>query len=521
MKSGRVITSKVYGELGRFAATRRPNLYRSPSGRVLVLGEGALGGKGEGTLYLDKAADEMGFRVPGHSLVVCNDHFGIPTLPKHRVRELDPKKSQELMGILGEEKFPARLAIRSSSVMEDQPGHTAAGLFTTHYHDPQRSKGDLWTDLVDVLNSNYAEGALIYQRSRGVVDIPPLPVIIQELVGSEFKHASMFFFPAMAGVVNTASPGRIKVATMAGFGRLAVKGFGLLHIFDLSLALIEESEHFLSCDVMEGGEEKVNPNDRKIEIYHDDGICTMRRLTPLIQSKLAQIAIQLQARIGFPLDIEWALASEGTDHPHLLQVRPLKPKQSLPKPAILPAEVIFETSEVHGQARHPFSHVIMVDCRTLGIPDAGQLERISSFYPDNILMFIGHIDQEAPINVSIVFPHTRAVILCDKASDGSYYYEHRAMARLFQGPTPRLTALQHTALFCADEEKLILYKKSGWEEFILKIREIARSKEVIISDILSGLKIEVFVLPEPHTIAGSDEDGWGIVYRGEPLPPRK
>lgn len=491
MESARVITSKIYGDLGRFTATRRPNLHRSPSGRVYVLGQGALGGKGEGTLFLDQAADSMGFRVPGRSLVVCDDYFGIPARDEHAIGELDPQKSRELMDILGEENFPARLAIRSSSVMEDQPGHSAAGRFLTKYHDTQGPKSDLAADLLEVINSNYEAAALFYQRSQGMANIPPLPVIIQELVGNEFEYAPRYFFPALSGIINTASPGKIKVATVSGLGVAAVGGRGLLHTFNHSLAMPERRggvPNFIEA-IIDGRETRFDSKERAKE--------TVERLSPATQKELARIALKLQREISAPLDIEWALDREGNT-PHLLQVRPINPKQRIPKPDISTDRTLLLTSKVVGQASCVFNHICVLDSPGFfGYPDNQLLKKLES-YPDSILICRILVTEITPRVLSRILPYIKALVVLD------YFQEH------FHG-----TGLDHIALFAADEKKVILYsgEEVGFlDQLIRRAKLIEKTSLTSVNEAKDILRI--FELPEPHTIAGSDEDGWGMVYRG-------
>ncbi|MBI5701308.1 hypothetical protein HZC34_05650 [Candidatus Saganbacteria bacterium] len=115
----RVITSEIYGNLGRFERVR-PGLFRSESGRVHVLGNGNPNGKGEGTLFLDHAkyTDAVtGYDVP-RSLVVCDDYFGIhpqSVAPPTLVTEFDQRKLDDIFLTLAELKFRNELAMRSSA----------------------------------------------------------------------------------------------------------------------------------------------------------------------------------------------------------------------------------------------------------------------------------------------------------------------------------------------------------------------------------------------------------------------
>jgi hypothetical protein len=458
-------------------------------------------------LLLDHEADEGGFMVP-RSLIICNDYFGMPA---HGVSDLDPPLKQQVTEILEEKTFPARLAIRSSSVMEDQSGHSAAGLFLTRYYGPP--KGDLWSAIIEVLNWNYETISLVYHRSCGITQIPPLPIIIQELVGSEFKYAPEYFFPVAAGIINMASPGEIKVATVPGFGFPAMKGWGLLHVFDFSFNLIAEEEHRNVSLLMEEGEilglfmQGFRKNRRTANVNCTRAEQAMRRLTPRVQSDLARIAFDLQRKLAVPLDIEWALAKEEDKLPYLLQIRPVMPKQSVPKPDILPADVYLETSEVHGQARYSFSHIIVLDGLESGVLSVEQLEKIGSDYPDNII-FIEHYDAKdtAVEKFYALLPCTRAVVLAPP------YSKDKAFADFFRRPDRVGTGLQHIALFCIDEGKLILYVESRWEDFMASIQKGIGSLE-IKSKGLFGPGTEIWELSVPLTIAGSDDDKWGMIYR--------
>ncbi|MFA4906032.1 MAG: PEP/pyruvate-binding domain-containing protein [Candidatus Margulisiibacteriota bacterium] len=511
MDSGRVITSRIYGELGRFAAAGRPNLYRSPSGRVLVLGEGAVGGKGEGTLYLDKVADEMGFRVPGHSLVICDDYFGMPAIFMQKITDLDPGKVQRVQDILKEENFPGRLAIRSSSVIEDKPGRSAAGVFKTNIFEAQGN--ELINSLVWVLNGNCASLAKVFYRSIGIREIPPLPVIIQELIGNEFSYAPQCFFPALAGIVNTASPQKIKIATVPGFGTTAVQeGWGMLHEFDLEGVLIGKAEGEMPWIkvLKEGKEAQIGNLAGRI---YSSAVNSAGQKISAVHARLVKLAAHFQERLGAPLDIEWAVSEEGAVEPYLLQIRQIHLKRKFPQPSILPSKVLFSTSAIVGQAVHSFSRVVVMDCALradsdeIPSPSEEQLEKLGALYPDNIVLYFDNVQRSTIYRVAKLFPFTRAVVVSEE--------EYRANR---SGPT----GLEHIALRCIDEDKLLFYLNGEGGQLVTEFGAISRSKKMLDPEKMPGIQIDVYELAEPLTIAGSDEDGWGMIYRGgEPRLPRK
>jgi len=201
--------------------------------RFPTIGNGQIGGKGHGLLRLrelllkwrereDKDSFVRHIDFPATVLItteVFRDamrHNGLEE--RCRQAEEDPESNREELqqaikaaeipsrwkdafsDLLGEMKTP--LAIRSSSLLEDQKGAAFAGKYESvliaNQGEPEQRLRDFERALKEVFASTFNANALAYRTKHGLLDAcEEMAVVVQEVVGRTFNG---YFLPAMAGV---------------------------------------------------------------------------------------------------------------------------------------------------------------------------------------------------------------------------------------------------------------------------------------------------------------------------------
>jgi len=293
-----------------------------------------IGGKARGLYFLLAHARRLGYKVPKF-LAVQNGFWDIlsyttiEVAKERRYREklitdIEPGKIAQIQKVRYIVNFNPRLAIRSSSTLEDTINSPAAGIFKTKYYAFGKSNdfGAFRAVLLEVLNSTYGRKANAYFRLMGYKNIPPLATVIQELVGKKWEFAPGWFFPLVSGVINTADPDKIKIATVYGFGHTAVKGYRTTsHVIDkkaIEHVSIPQTEFPFSTAL-----------DQNNELHYDCAFLPNDlALAPTLHQRLASIALELETAMGQALDIEWA-SPDGKEI-YLLQCRPIKQNQVMP-----------------------------------------------------------------------------------------------------------------------------------------------------------------------------------------------
>ncbi len=99
-------------------------------------------------------------------------------------------------------QFEKPLAVRSSSLLEDQKGASFAGkyesVFVANTGSPQERLEALLAAITTVYASTFNPNALAYRRKHGFLDDrEEMAIVIQEVVGQSFGR---YFFPALSGV---------------------------------------------------------------------------------------------------------------------------------------------------------------------------------------------------------------------------------------------------------------------------------------------------------------------------------
>jgi len=409
-----------------------------PEGIELV-GAGDVGGKARGLIFvMDHIAG--GGRLTDHqqivrfpdSIVITTEAFdafmrqnrladvvqsgclGEITLEEMGERIVASEFPQEwrerLIPIL--ERKTAPLAVRSSSVMEDDPNHSYAGIYLSDFlpnRGPMEARLDALVHVIKrVYASTFAPNARAY-RKRHDLDWrkEKMAILIQDMVGSQYSHG--LFYPLVGGVAFSRNyyPWSDRLAPEDGIVRLVVGtgtravGREYARVFsprlpglrpegsDLSTIIRYSQETVDVLDMKLGrlAQTKLNKLDNPLLtkicsiVSTDDGairepmsgaamlasderfLASFSRLiegtsimpfTPLVREILAS----LEAVLGLPADIEFAIdfsgaeaSKEGRPLFNILQVRPLgsRPEHRRIRPRKIPLDrLILESHRVLG-----------------------------------------------------------------------------------------------------------------------------------------------------------------------------
>ncbi|MFH1874244.1 MAG: PEP/pyruvate-binding domain-containing protein [Pseudomonadota bacterium] len=107
---------------------------------------------------------------------------------------------QEISNLIDNLLYP--LAVRSSSLLEDQPGTSFAGKYDTVFISNRGEKDErvsqILTAIKEVYASTFNPSAVEYRTKHNLtVDNEKMAILLQEAIGREYKG---YFFPLMAGV---------------------------------------------------------------------------------------------------------------------------------------------------------------------------------------------------------------------------------------------------------------------------------------------------------------------------------
>ena len=502
------IPSKIYGQLGPLEQWRG-NIARSQSQRVHAVGPGAVGGKGAGTIFLDQVEHQQlvsGYSVP-RSVILCNDFFGVDLQPidnPAQIGALDPRKMADLFALLEELHFPQVLALRSSALVEDQLGHPAAGKFLTEFHGlPLKSEASRqrFTDkLLAVMNSAYSTEARDCWKMMGYDQIPPLSVIVQEVVGREWESVPRYFFPGIAGIVQTSLRTRVPVATVVGLGLAAVgdKGLGIRHDFTINEGGLTvygmyqgklNWDDLFAIDLLAGdvarfdGEagKKFLPKARRSDFG--------QFIFSGCQISLAEISLRLEKLVGQALDVEWV--SPDGHHLYLVQARPMTKRSLIEKSVVKPENVLLESNDVFGYGTRDFNHIIDV----LGRVPKGEIKRLAEKYPRSLIVYAKRVvENETFRQISErILPYVDTIVVRD-------------LARIHAPGT----GMQHLAIDKIETKKILLY----CEDLDFKNELLAQGTVIEKGNESWSVtnSIEVIQFASPIKVAADDEAGWGMVY---------
>ena len=203
-----------------------------------------------------------------------------------------------------------RIAVRSSSTVEDLPGLSFAGLY-----DTLLLKGDVWTCLDAVKKcwaSLWTERAFDYREKNRVDHINAgMCVIVQKMVPAEVSGV-VFTRDPVSGVAN-----RIVVEASFGLGEAIVSGKVTPDHFVLERDKLRVVERTVNRKAIEmvlteqwGVKEWPVEEERQQQPAIDDALAL----------RVAELALKVEHAFGCPLDIEWARAGNDV---FLLQARPI------------------------------------------------------------------------------------------------------------------------------------------------------------------------------------------------------
>lgn len=202
-----------------------------------------------------------------------------------------------------------RLAVRSSALQEGGVELSFAGQYRSLLNVRPDGVVDAFRRVVA---SKYSPQALTYRLGRGFDD---------EEVAMCCCVVTMVDAVA-AGVLYSAFPtpsGRhMVVQAVRGLGLSAVDGSAEPDSF-----VIDKKMHRL-LDYKRGLQNhllRCAPEEGTARVPMDDGACAGPALTPEQALRVAELASQIETRLGVPLDVEWAI--DGADRIFVLQVRPL------------------------------------------------------------------------------------------------------------------------------------------------------------------------------------------------------
>lgn len=202
----------------------KPDLGRLPS-QIKLLGKGDVGGKALGLIFVANEMEENGvlsdfidknIRIPETQILTTEifDRF----LEFNRLKGLYRKVSfDELIRIYQEAEFPADiqeqfkkilkqmnypLAIRSSSLMEDNLEHSFAGLYVTIFIANQGTLSSRLRKFMEavkrVFASTYNPSVRSYRRKHGLRSAnDKMAILVQRLIG---KKCGNLFYPLFSGV---------------------------------------------------------------------------------------------------------------------------------------------------------------------------------------------------------------------------------------------------------------------------------------------------------------------------------
>ena len=409
--------------------------------QIRLIGSGEIGGKARGLAFVMDHLDQGGvltqyqpyLRFPD-STIITTDVFDDFMEENQLATAIESGCTGEVaLNHLGEQiigsPFPSRwrdalipfleretrpLAVRSSSVMEDDTDHSFAGIYLSDFLTNRGSMEERLEDLVHAIKRVYAStfstNARAY-RKRHRLDWKKekMAILIQNMIGSQYSHG--LFYPLVGGVAFSTNyypwTSRLKpedgiVRLVVGTGTRAV-GREYARVFSPKLPglrpegsdlrtiirVSQETVDVLDMDLGRLSQRKLNtlsnPLLAKIcSIVAEDGTLrdplstaamvksdqrfvasftrliegqTLMPFTPLVKETLAS----LEELLEYPIDIEFAIdfsspsaSLHGAPLFVVLQVRPLgvRPQhREIPIPDISPDRLIMECSNVLGNGQ--------------------------------------------------------------------------------------------------------------------------------------------------------------------------
>ncbi len=204
-----------------------------------------------------------------------------------------PARVAEAYARLGEGDVP--VAVRSSATAEDSEAASFAGQQETYLH--VRGVDEIVERIRDCWCSFFAERALFYRREKGSLSDLGMAVVVQRMVE-----------PDVSGVLFTIDPAkgrrdRMVVEAVYGLGEGVVSGrltpdhYVLARDGRLKRTRLHAQPYAIVHDPAGGvREEPLAPERGEAQTLGEDQLAL-----------LAKVGVDLEARLGGPQDIEWAL----------------------------------------------------------------------------------------------------------------------------------------------------------------------------------------------------------------------
>ena len=209
-----------------------------------------------------------------------------------------------------------RVAVRSSSLMEDTEGSSFAGQFQTFLGIDKEE--EFLTALRACWGALWSPRAMRYMDDKNIRAIDTaMAILVQPLVEAD----------ASGGGLSETADGGMSVSATWGLGEALAQGEVVPDRYDISPegALLEvvngqEFEHSAHCHIHHGGSARAQKHSHD----HDD-TAKAQCLTPEQVQILAGYMKIAQDLMGQPVEVEWAMDAAGIK---MLQARPLHVREA-------------------------------------------------------------------------------------------------------------------------------------------------------------------------------------------------
>lgn len=250
------------------------------------------------------------------NLAIVANQFRVPpgfVIPQPSVTQVAIRAAYQRLGnLLGEEQ-PA-VAVRSSAMDEDSATAAFAGQYETYLNIVGADA--VWDAVERCWQSANAERVIEYRRQRGIAPQQNhLAVLIQALVPADMSAVIFSANPV------TQSRQEIVVTASWGLGESIVGGTVTPDTFIIQAdPILRRPTQIVNSQIAD----KTTMTIRAASGTQAVRVPTFLRMQPSVQEaqvlEMAQLALDLQAYLGYPVDVECAYAAGKL---YLLQCRPI------------------------------------------------------------------------------------------------------------------------------------------------------------------------------------------------------
>jgi pyruvate,water dikinase len=292
-----------------------------------------------------------------------------------------------------------RIAVRSSSTVEDLPGLSFAGLYDTFM-----LKGDVWTSLDAVKKcwaSLWTDRAFDYREKNRIDHINAgMCVIVQQMIPAEVSGV-VFTRDPVSGAAN-----RIVVEASFGLGEAIVSGKVTPDHFVLERDKLRVVERIVNRKAIEmvmterwGVKEWPVDEERQQQPALDDALAR----------RVAELALKVEQAFGLPLDIEWARTNRDV---FLLQARPIT---TLPEDRARAKRIVWTNiniGEAMPEAAPPMAHCGLRRFAADLLSHIGRLAGVTIWSDDDAIF--SDIAGRVYFNVNALFAIVRAIPIVNR-----------------------------------------------------------------------------------------------------------